>query len=385
MICQEREGKLRKSMEVNLGKRILDAAKALAEKDFLIRLNSIPNAHDAVADDVLNHLKCWVNTQRNFNKMEDKDNDIEQTGDLTRILADIDIINMVKNISKENPEELMTMNEINGEYNRLINNENLVNYKSYIKQLLLDNVDSISFNRPKVQNVPERVFSKQTLSGVIDKQLNIKKDYYSIFEKAKLIRNEVLKATDWKFTGNFEGFEIPKSLQRLIKWIIVGATDPKHRNFDKIDVKVDNISQIIMKSIRTSRQVNYKPVSPSTSIFKSRLHSETPFAVSLCLHVHKETRSKKIINCLSDLGFSIDYDRVMKIENETANSVTDIINKNNGVYVPHTILKDKAIHFAIDNTDFHNGTPDGKGEFHSTGQIYFRRQIEKQKHLRNLK
>ena len=140
-----------------------------------------------------------------------------------------------------------------------------------------------------------------------------------------------------------------------------------------------------MKSIKTSRQVNYKPVSPSTSIFKSRLHSETPFAVGLGLHVHKETRCKKIINCLSDLGLSIDYDRVMKIETAIANSVTDIINKNNGVYVPHTILKDKAIHFAIDKTDFHNGTPDGKDEFHGTGQIYFRRQIEKQKHLRNLK
>ena len=66
--------------------------------------------------------------------MEDKDNDIEQMEDLTRILADIDIINMVKNISKENPEEFMTMSEIKEEYNRLTNNENLVNYKSYIKQ-----------------------------------------------------------------------------------------------------------------------------------------------------------------------------------------------------------------------------------------------------------
>ena len=90
------------------------------------------------------HLKCWVNTQRNVSKMEDKDNDIEQAEDFTRILADIEIINMVKNILKENPEEFMTMSEINEEYNRLMNNENLVNYKSYIKQLLLDNVDSIS-------------------------------------------------------------------------------------------------------------------------------------------------------------------------------------------------------------------------------------------------
>ena len=57
IICQERAGKLRKTMYVNLGK-MLDVAKALPEKVFFIRLNSIPKAHDAVANDVLYHLKC---------------------------------------------------------------------------------------------------------------------------------------------------------------------------------------------------------------------------------------------------------------------------------------------------------------------------------------
>ena len=90
--------------------------------------------------------------------MKDKDNDIEQTEDLTRMLADIDIINMVKNISRENPEEFMAMSEINEEDNSLLNNENLVNYKSYTKQLLLDNVDSISFNL-----IPKRTIITQFL------------------------------------------------------------------------------------------------------------------------------------------------------------------------------------------------------------------------------
>ena len=44
IICQERRGKLRKAMDVNLVKRMLDVAKALPEKGFFIRLNSIPNA-----------------------------------------------------------------------------------------------------------------------------------------------------------------------------------------------------------------------------------------------------------------------------------------------------------------------------------------------------
>ena len=88
---------------------------------------------------------------------------------------------------------------------------------------------------------------------------------------------------------------------------------------------------------------------------------------------------------MSNLGLSIDYDSVMKIETEIANSVTDIINKNNGVYVPHTILKDKAIHFAIDNADFHNDRPVGKGEFHGTGQILFQKADSKAKTLEKLK
>ena len=48
-----------------------------------------------------------------------------------------------------------------------------------------------------------------------------------------------------------------------------------------------------MKSIKTSRQVNYKPVSLSTSISKSRLHSETPFAIGLGLHIHKKNKEQK--------------------------------------------------------------------------------------------
>ena len=53
IICQEMGVKLRKAMDVNLGKRMLDVAKALPEKGFFIRLNRIPNAHDALANDEL--------------------------------------------------------------------------------------------------------------------------------------------------------------------------------------------------------------------------------------------------------------------------------------------------------------------------------------------
>jgi hypothetical protein len=50
---------------------------------------------------------------------------------------------------------------------------------------------------------------------------------------------------------------------------------------------------------------------------------ETPFSVGVGLHLHKETRNKKVIDFLSDLGLSISYNRVLKIENGLANAIVD--------------------------------------------------------------
>ena len=68
----------------------------------------------------------------------------------------------------------------------------------------------------------------------------------------------------------------------------------------------------------------------------------------------------------------------MKIETEIANATTKIIEENNGVFIPPTVESGTRMHFAIDNTDFHNDTPNGKLEFHGTGQILFQKQNEHQ-------
>ena len=63
MICQKEGGKLRKVAVKSTGKRMLDVAKCLSNKDFILRLNTIPLAEDAIANDVEYHLKCWVAVQ----------------------------------------------------------------------------------------------------------------------------------------------------------------------------------------------------------------------------------------------------------------------------------------------------------------------------------
>ena len=69
---------------------------------------------------------------------------------------------------------------------------------------------------------------------------------------------------------------------------------------------------------------------------------------------------------LLDFNLLISHDKVLKIETMLSNAVV-----NGGVYVPANISQGTRLHFSIDNVDFRNDTPDGKGEFHSTGHVVF--------------
>ena len=48
------------------------------------------------------------------------------------------------------------------------------------------------------------------------------------------------------------------------------------------------------------------------------------------------------------------------LENRIANSVIEHMNANNGYYIPDDFVDKRFIHFAADNVDFQEDTPDGK-------------------------
>ena len=123
---------------------------------------------------------------------------------------------------------------------------------------------------------------------------------------------------------------------------------------------INNIAQIIMRSTKSRKQVTQNTESP----YKDTV--ETPFAVGLGILVHKEMRNKKMIKYLSDLGLSILYKKVMKIENGLGNMIVEKQNSNEGVYIPDNLTQNSCLHFATDNIVFENDTANGKGEFHGT-------------------
>ena len=350
---------------------MLENAQILQEEELLLRLNNVPNAADAVANDVQYHLLCWTNfKKRALKKSAEFEGCNQEINDPEKILADIEIINIVNCMVRGN--EFLDMNIVNMTYNNLLGStESHINYKRYLKGLLQENVQDISFSRSKSRRDPEVICSNASKDRAVDSFRCIPDEYNQLFEAAKTVRDDILKSPKWTFTGDYTGFEAPTSLTALLKWIIIGpkvGIDLCPKRKVAVDTSVRNLAEILMNSVKTERQVDYQS---KTGGFRKSL--ETPFSVGLGLYMHQKTRSKAVVDTLAQLHLSVPYDKVLQIENDIAQSVYDNMQKNNGVYVPPNLVQNIPVHFAIDNTDFSNDTPDGKHEFHGTGQVVFQK------------
>ena len=62
----------------------------------------------------------------------------------------------------------------------------------------------------------------------------------------------------------------------------------------------------------------------------------------------KHTRSKHIINLLSDMNLRINYDKILKIEANIAGAIVKKMEDSDGVNVPPSIQKECLIYFAVE-------------------------------------
>ena len=222
MICQKGR-KLRKVAVRSTGKRMLEVAKCLSNKDFFLRLNTIPLAEDVIANDVECPLKCWVAVQREVQKdiLDEKD-EIQESEDVNRVFGDIKIVEIVS--ESVNNNNMIDMNTVNLTYNALLDNEEEINYKKYIRSLLQSNVTNVLFSRPPCRRKPENIHSDQLNKKLVDDHSNKADDFAAIFEVAKILRRDIMNLRQWKFNGSFDDFKIPKSLATLLELVLVGPS-----------------------------------------------------------------------------------------------------------------------------------------------------------------
>lgn len=103
-----------KCSEEDTGPKMLTVAKKLEDKS---RLNPIPNAEVATANNVQYHQMCWVLAQRKAKSEAPSSQEIEE---INRLEADIGIINMVEGFLQNSSDIVLEMKSLNIAYNNML-------------------------------------------------------------------------------------------------------------------------------------------------------------------------------------------------------------------------------------------------------------------------
>ena len=170
----------------------------------------------------------------------------------------------------------------------------------------------------------------------------------------------------WKFTGSqsLKEFQSPPTLTSFFRWLLLGTElrNVKGKRDEASKKSVELVSQQIQQNFKTDRQIAYQPKSDTG--FRTRV--ETPLSVGLALTVHKKTRSKDLVNVLSQLEVGSSYNKVVNIEKRIACGVADRMKNTGGFCLPSFLMKGKSVYFAADNIDFLENTADGQNTLHGT-------------------
>ena len=161
------------------------------------------------------------------------------------------------------PSEIpLTVKNVNVTYiNLLMENHHTPvkeNYRRYLKQLLSENIPDIEFIKLVRKNESERICSTNLIHKSVDKYYhNINDQIKTIYNAAKIIREEILSKEAWEFKGTFSDYEPCKLLEPFLKWIITGPQNTMNSDTRNHEVKQDisRLSQIISQCTKTKRQI----------------------------------------------------------------------------------------------------------------------------------
>ena len=135
------------------------------------------------------------------------------------------------------------------------------------------------------------------------------------------------------------------------------------------------LAQQIMYQTKTDRQVRYVPqLDEEGKTFRHQ--REYPLQVGVGLLAHQQMRSKSVIDVLHELGVSVNYARILRIETQLAQAVLSNSSEHN-IFIPPKLCKGQFIFFSVDNSDFSEDTPDGKNTLHATAMVVFQRKRAK--------
>ena len=362
------------------GIRLKKAVDLSSNEILKIRLSDCTDPGDAHAKDIAYHKQCWtvhvVNVLRpKYNPSEG----MQQNCVLTQA-TNVEFLSSLSEFLQEG--NVTTMGKIEEHYRRIASDHGLndaqMKTRKQIKALLEEELESIGivFSNPKRVREPQRVSLKAAtdvaMSAAEESYQDIEKNMGILFQAARILRRAVLVNENWEFTGSFEEIDIakvvPKEVSCFFKWCTQGQVDMEiisaKQDFTGLK-KAHRLSQFYMYEMLSKRQA------ANVNCTTTRHIREMPLQVAVGLTMHACTRSRFLIQFLHNIGASIDYGRVLRLETKIATEVVKSMDEYGGAYVPSQLVKGRFVYCAADNIDFLEDTPYGKGTLHGTVMVVY--------------
>ena len=189
-------------------------------------------------------------------------------------------------------------------------------------------------------------------------------DALTLSKAAKIIREDKFNFGGFQFNGSFpsdcQQNSIPTNLKYLVSMLLNGPD-------------INDQESVESQCSLTIAQTIYFNCKRKTSIASNPRHSavfEPPLPLYIGMQIHTQTRSKKLITVLYQLGLSVSYDRILQLENQLATSVCERT-KEIGIVCPIQLRHGLFTVGALDNIDHNPSSTTAKYFFHGTGISLF--------------
>ena len=372
IVCEKPFTKCKKAslvMTSNRGHTLKRKAEELNDKHMLDKIGAhLGDNMDLVAMDVKYHAPCVNAYMKKRPKAEAIDIDSKDKNSVFVSLTEQLYTKLILNRS------VVCLSTIHDTYRTLLQEKGVAGAEAYrtslLKKRILDHFgDALSFC-PQ-QHGFEYVCSSAISVGDALKEINKLKTEFSCFDNkdSKIIQDaakilykdakacKLQQSNSDESTFNNSNNQalaiIPSNIFNFAAQLITGKDLPV-----RDDGKVSCSDDIEQKSLYMSQYIIY-------AICKV----PTPLSLGIAFHIYNETHSKNLITLLNHMNVSLSYDTFHRYITAMCEQVMDA-EKENNIFSPPAVKGCKFIHFAMDNADWHEKTPDGSTFHAMTTNVY---------------
>lgn len=205
----------------SMGRRIIQILENSNNPVYNVIRATFVDDLDVHAHDTKYYLRCLIEQERKSSKIP------SCSSPITRVIADIEIINVVKFFIDHG--QIISMNDINEEYKAILleNNANKVseNYKKHLTALITEKIPYATISRSNHPRDSNLVSSQKTVSSALDEyahNYSFEANVQTLLSAALILRDSIGGHPKWQFEGQFDNFQLPEELYMFCRWVLSG-------------------------------------------------------------------------------------------------------------------------------------------------------------------